>query len=358
MSQLLMAILCFAAYLTIYYLVGVAVAKILKLNNNPLEEILYGAFTYSLLFFVYVIPLKFKIVPVTTIGVIWAIFVAVICLAIVVILHKFIATGIKEWFVSLKDKKLCFIVVGLFTILFLIFIEIFGRLPNGYNQVWFVGWPSTAVVSNELMTYDTSSGLPSSVFINDRYLSTFLDHSAVVCKLTGLHVMVEVRTVLTAVFVLLQIIVVWKLASYFGKDDEKKTLLAFFAYWAFRNLMIGSQLLPSYYSVFRTYEGKGFVMIVPIPLMVLLLWKMYDHPEDIGYLWKSCLVLAGAMTYSFSMMFSAPFLLVSYIPFVIAKKDKRLIRNIIVLLFVSGIYVIVFYLGRKGIIDLTIHRTE
>ena len=358
MSQLIMAIICFFTYLIIYYLFGVATAKIFKLNNNPLEEILYGAFVYGILFFVYVIPMKFKIVPVTTIGVIWAIFVAIMCLAIVIVLRKYIITGLKDWFNNLKSHKLSLVVVGLFTIVFIMFIEIYGRVPMGHNQTWFVGWPSTAVVYNELMTHDTSSGTPLQVFMNERYLSTFLDHSAVVCRLTGLHVMVEVRTVLTCIFVLMQIIVVWKLAHYFGKDDQKKSVFAFLTYWTFRNLLIGSQLLPSYYTVFRTYEGKGFVMNVPVPLLVLLMWKMYDHPEDIGYLWKSVICLMGAMTYSFSMMFSAPFLLVSYIPFIIYKKDKRLIRNLFVLFVVSGIYVIVYYLGQKGIIDLTIHRAE
>ena len=358
MSQLVMAIICIIAYLTIYYLVGVATAKIFKLNNNPLEEILYGAFVYGILFCVYVIPMKFKIVPVTTIGVIWAIFVGVMCLAIIGVLRKYIITGLKDWFLGLKKRKISLLVVGVFSLTFIMFIEIYGRVPMGHNQTWFVGWPSTAVVYNELMTHDTSSGAPLDTFMNERYLSTFLDHSAVVCKLTGLHVMVEVRTVLTAIFVLMQIIVVWKLAEYFGKEDDKKSVFAFLTYWTFRNLLIGSQLLPSYYTVFRTYEGKGFVMNVPVPLMVLLLWKMYDHPEDIGYLWKSSFCLIGAMTYSLSMMFSAPFLLVSYIPFIIYKKDRRLIRNMLALLFISGLYVLIYYLGSKGIIDLTIHRAE
>ena len=358
MSQLIMAIICLVAYLTIYYLVGVATAKIFKLNNNPLEEIIYGAFVYGILFFVYVMPMKLKIVPVTTIGVIWAIFVAVMCFTIIVVLRKYIVTGLKEWFKGIEKRKLSFAFVGLFTIVFIVFIELFGRLPKGYNQTWFVGWPSTAVVYNELMTHDTETGAPLAMFPNERYLNTFMDHSAIVCKLTGLHVMLEVRTVLTAIFVLMQIIIVWKLAEYFGKDNEKKSLFAFFGYWTFRNLMIGSQLLPSYYTVFRTYEGKGFVMNVPIPLLVLLLWKMYDEPKDLGNLWKSSICLIGAMTYSLSMMFSAPFLFVSFIPFALYKKDKRILRNIFVLLFISGIYVIIYYLGNKGIIDRTIYRTE
>jgi len=358
MSQLIMAIVCFFTYLVLYYLFGVATAKIFKLNNNPLEEILYGAFVYGILFFVYVIPMKFKIVPVTTIGVIWAIFVAVMSTAIVIVLKKYIIDGLRGWVASLKTRKFSFFAVGAFSVAFILFVELYGRVPMGHNQTWFLGLPSTAVVYNELMTHDTSSGLPVDVFDNNRYLCTFLDHSAIVCKLTGIHVMVEVRTVLSGIFILMQIIVVWKLAQYFGKNDEKKSVFAFFVYWSIRELMIGSQLLPSYFGVFRNYEGKGFVINVPIPLLLLLLWKMYDNPEDNGYLWKSSICLIGSMTYSLSMMFTAPFFLVSYIPFMLYKRNKYLVRNIFILLVICGIYVVVFYLGSKGIIDLTIKRTE
>ena len=86
------------------------------------------------------------------------------------------------------------------------------------------------------------------------------------------------------------------------------------------------------------------------------MWKMYDTPEDKGWIPKSVITLAGAMTYSLSMMFSVPFMLVAYIPFVISKKDIRLVRNLVILFAVAGAYVVIYYLGRNGTIDLTIHR--
>ncbi len=356
MSQLALALIFIPVYILIYYLVGVAVSRIFKFENNPVHEIVYGMFAYGILFFVYVLPLKFKLVPVTTIGVIWAVFVVILCLLIVILLRKYIVSGIRDWLKSLRDRKMSVIVVSVFTAILTIFVEFFGRLPNGFNQVWFVGWVSTGVVNNELMTHDTVMGTALDKFNNDRYLCTFMDHSAVVCKLTGMHPMVEVRTVLTAVFILVQCIVVWELAKYFGNKDEKKTLVAFFVYWIFRILLVGSQLLPGYYTFFRTYEGKGFVMNAPVPLIALLLWRMYDHPEDKTLMWKGCLTMFGAMTYSLSMMFTAPFMLASYIPFILARKDKRLIRNMFAIGIIVVVFFMVYYLGRRGTIDLTIHR--
>lgn len=356
MSQIIPAILCFIVYLIIYYLVGVLTSKVLKLENNPLLQVLYGMFVYGILFFVYVLPLKFKVVPLGTISVIWAIFIFVLCMFILIKFRDYIKSGLLEFIKSFSEQKKGIILVLVFTISFILFIELYGRIPNGFNQVWFVGWPCTSFFHNELMTYDVEMGTPLKKFYNDRYLCTFLDHSAVSSKLSGLHPMIEVRTVLTAVFVLMQIIIVWELAKYFAKGDKKKTVIAFFMYWIFRNLLVGSQLLPSYYSIFRTYEGKGFVMNVSYPLLLLLLWKMYDSPEDRGWLWKSAIVMFGSMTYSLSMMFSAPFILAAYSPMIFIKKDKRLFRNFFAMGAIALAFLVVYYLGDKGVIDLTIHR--
>ena len=128
--------------------------------------------------------------------------------------------------------------------------------------MWFVGWPATGVLYNELMTHDTVTGEALMMFPNDRFWSTFLDHSAVVCKLTGLHVMLEVRSVLPAIFILMQVIIIWELPQYIGAGDDKKSLIVFFLYYIVKNIMVGCHLLPGYFSIFRVYEEKGMVASV------------------------------------------------------------------------------------------------
>ena len=358
MSQYMLAALCFVAYLIIYYLVGVATSKILKLDNNPVRELFVGMFMYGILFFIYVLPMKFRLVPVDKIGKIWAVIVGIICLVIVITLHKYMFSGLKEWGKYLKKNKVSAIVVGVFTAAQITFVEIYCRLVAGFNQVWFVGWVSNGVLHNELMTYDVDTGAPLSAFRSDRYLCTFLDHSAVVCKITGMHPMVEVRTVLTGVFVLMQCLVVWELCKCIGKERQDKAIFAFLFYWAVRNLMVGSQLLPSFFTYFRTYEGKGFVMNVPIPMMMLLMWNWYDDPKQSKYLWESFIIIWGSMTYSLSMMFTFPFVLAAYIPFMLLRKDgkKYMLRNIVVIGAECVIFFGVYYLSRNGMIDLTIVR--
>jgi hypothetical protein len=154
----------------------------------------------------------------------------------------------------------------------------------------------------------------------------------------------------------MQVIIIWELSKYIGAGDDKKSLIVFFSYYIVKNIMVGCHLLPGYFSIFRVYEGKGMVASVCLPLLFALLWKMYDKPEDRSLRYKTIVSIMGAMTYSFSMMFSVPLVLAAYMPCVFVKKNKKLWVTIILLLMLSGAYVVFYYLGHEGIIDMTIKR--
>lgn len=356
MSQLVLAVLFFCIYLIVYYVFGVIISHLIKLENKPVHQLIYGMFFYQLIFFIYVIPLKFNIVPADTIGRLWTVIVIIICLIGAIFLHKDIFEGFKNWFIEIREHWISSLIVFILIIGELFFVEYYGRLLGGNNQVWFIGWVSNAYTHNELMTFVPETGLPALAFNNDRYLCTFLDHSGVICRTFGIHPMVEVRTVLTGVFILVQCLVIWELAKLLGKGRRDSSVVGYIVYWSITNIMGGSQLLPGFYDVFRTYEGKGFVMDVSIPLILLLLYKVYDEPEKWGNTWKSLLVFCGSMTYSLSMMFTYPFVLAAFTPFLIAKKDKRVFRYILIMGVASVVYFVIYYLGRTGKLDLTIKR--
>ena len=356
MSQLSLAILFFFIYLIVYYVFGVLISHLLKLGNKPVHQLIYGMFFYQLVFFIFVMPLKFHIVPVDTIGRIWTGVVLVVCIAVAIWLHKDIYEGFSNWVKDIREHWVSSLVIFILIVGELLFVEYYGRLLGGNNQVWFVGWVSNAVAHNELMTYVPETGLAATSFNNDRYLCTFLDHSGVISKTFGIHPMVEVRTILTGVFILIQCLVIWELAKYLGKEKRDASVAGYIMYWSITNIMAGSQLLPGFYDIFRTYEGKAFVMDVSVPLLLLLLWKLYDEPDKWKNVWKSIIVMCGSMTYSLSMMFTYPFVLAAFTPFLIVKKEKRILRYILLMGAVSAVYFVVYYLGRLGKIDLTINR--
>ncbi len=357
MDQYTAAFIAFFLYLYMYYLFGAAASRLLRLKNDPLDQLLYGMFVYAFIFFLYVMPMKFHYVKVDTIGRIWAVFLAIAAVTIHITMRKYLAEGWRNLGRSLREHKGSSIVVFLFTMLQMTFTEMYGRLYGGYNQTWFIGIVSNGADYNVLGVHDPSSGLLMEGFTSARYLCTFLDHSSVMCRLLHMNAMVEVRTVLTAIFVIFQNIVLWKLCLMLAKGKRDSALFGFFLCWALKNIMVYSQLLPGFYTYFRTYEGKGLVANVSIPLMMLLMWKMHQEPEKTENLWYSVFTLAGSMTYSLSMMFSYPFLLAASLPFMLIRKEKkkRMLLYVLVLGLIAAAYLTVYTLGLKGKLDLSIH---
>ncbi len=356
MYQYVIAFVTFFLYLYMYYLFGAAVSRLLRLKNDPINELLYGLFVYAFIFFLYVLPLKLFYIKVDIIGRIWLIFLFIAAVTIHITHRKYLAEGWKNLLRDWKSHKLVSSVVFLFTMGQMTFVEMYGRLYGGYNQTWFTGFVSNGAAYNRLMLHDPATGLPVTLFDNSRYLCTFLDHSAVFCRLFHMNAMVEVRTVETAIFIIFQNIVLWKLCKLLAKGKMDHALFGFFVCWTLKNIMVRSQLLPGFYTYFRTYEGKSFVINVSVPLLIYLMWKMHEEPENKGYLGCSIITLVGSMTYSLSMMFSYPFLLTAFVPFLLTKKGQRkpLIRNVLILGLIGILYFIVYILGKKEILDLSI----
>ena len=113
---------------------------------------------------------------------------------------------------------------------------------------------------------------------------TSLDHSAVICKMTGLHPIIEARTVLGAIFLIFQTLIIWEFAKALAPSNKKKMMVFFAVGCAIKHIEIGSYFLPEYYAFFRSFEGKGMVMNVCVPFLLLMLWKMYDKPQDRTYI--------------------------------------------------------------------------
>ncbi len=356
MDQLVMAALCALIYLSIYYIIGAAAAKWSGMENDVSIQLIYGMFAYAILFFVYVMPLKLRVAPVSVTGPVWLVIVLALCAFLVFRNRSYMAEGLSSCRARIMADPLPVLVVAGVTILMLLFAEVYGRILGGTNQALFVGYVSTAVAHNELGTFSSEMGVALDSFDKSYLLQTYLDHSALVCRMTGLNPLVEVKTVNTGIFILMQNLVVWKSALAFAKKDTKKGILFYLVYTAVSNVFARSQLLPGLYAYYRTHEGKNFFVNIALPLMVVLLWEMWERPKDRSLLWKSVLVYAGSFTWSMSAMFTCPFLLISYIPFAACTKERQVWINLFVCMCICGMAAVYYLLCLKGVLTLAIPR--
>lgn len=337
----------------LYYLFGVLASNIFRLDKTPAVQLIYGIFFYNSVFLIYDVPMKWFLVRLDIIAWIWFPLVTAAAAFIAARYRDDIVKGWKATFKEIRGNLLPYIFGGLYALGYTAFGEIYGRTYSYDNQLRFLGYVTQAVEQNSIDTFDQFSGFPKTEFSDEYFFETFMDHSAALCKLTGLHPLIEVKNIESFFFLFISMLVIWKIARGVSGRDRKKALLFFIVYNAISNFFVVSPLMAPDYGLFRMYEGKTEFAVVALPLLMYEFWKMYDEPEKIGYMWKIILITLGSTTYSMSVMFVAPFFLLSYIPCLVIRKDWRLVRNWAAGAAVCGFFAVYWYLCMKGVIDLT-----
>ena len=129
--QLITSMVIFLLYLLVSILLGIAVSVIFKLKNTLVEQMMMGFFVYQVLFSIFVIPLKFKVVPVNVIGGVWfTILFLILCLTLKSFRRDILNEMQKEYNYILKCKGQIRFVIG-YLVFLVVFYEVFGRINAG-----------------------------------------------------------------------------------------------------------------------------------------------------------------------------------------------------------------------------------
>ena len=341
-------------YLMNYFLFGFAFATICKKEKKNFGFCMVsGFFIYSLVFGIFVLPLKTNVISLNIISEIWSIVWLLTILLIIICCWKELKKHLKFWKQQFVENKIVIIIFSGITVIQLIFEELYGRYTNGSGAAWFNAYVSAAVFDNYLGITHPVSGEKMKYFYEAYFLQTYNDHSAVISKLTKLSPLIETRTVMSTVVIIIGNLLIYELAKSLFKESKKQYRIVFFIlYIAVMGIFVPCVYLPSYYYYFRAFEGKNIFGMLLIPFVVVCLLKLYDKPNN-GYVQKSLVLgLLGSYTFCMSTMYILPCIFLSYIPMVFYNKKmfKNLCVGLIPCIAVMGYYMLI----RQGVITLTI----
>ena len=345
----------FIIYIITYYLYGFAVAKLCKAQHiSMINAIIMGFWTEGLLFFIFVLPFKVALVEVSTVAWIWPVVWLVSIGTIVLIWHRDIGRNIADSCRRISACKLSAIVVGMVIGAELIYELLYGNYTDGNGAAYFVGAAASDIFKNHFGVVEPEIGTMVSSFNTMYFLQTYVHHTAVVCKISGIAPLVEMRGVMSEVVILLSGLITYELARATFKNKRKKVLFFWLAYQAFILLCAQSVYIPAYYLFYRAFEGKTIFGMLLIPYVFVCFWKLYDNERDIHTL--ICLVIAlfGSFTFCMSTMYILPFLLLAFIPVAIVQKSFRQAVNWCIMMVPSALSILYYIMVMKGIIDLTI----
>lgn len=349
--DILIGIPVFIIYLINYFLWGILLTHIFKKNEESTFFIIScGFFLQGIIFFALVFPLKLLGTTLEFASSIWKVVWLISIIIIILVCRKDIVQVVK------RDKKSIgweHFIWGAITFIEIIYEGAFGRYTNGGGGIFYNSYVSTEVFTNTLDKYYGINGTlnTSHEYTKAYFLQTYLEHSAVVCKITGISPLMESRVVMSTIVILISSMSVFAL----GKTIFEKKSYALYFWFIFEvgvGIMAQCVYIPAYHLYYRTFEGKAIFGMILIPLVFLLFWRVYDNSSEHYNVVALVLVLLGSLTYCMGTMYVIPILLLGYFPICIVQKSKEQFKNWL-LCWIPCILAMIFYVGCNiGIISL------
>ncbi len=343
----LTSLLCIVANFIIYLAFGSLITGRKKHKKWSLPfTVVMGFFLYYSLFFFFCVPMMLRFQTLTSLAYLW---LGVVC-AVTVLSAVVNGAG---WYEKIKEligkiRKAPFFFGGLVLLCLLQIILITGAYNFTLDATYYVGNVATSVWTDTMNIYDPYTGLWQDHFEMRYFFATYSMNDAVMCRLTGLHALIQTKTVMTVTVLLLIQLVYYKLAEELFGDDHKAVLIMQ-TFMAVVNFTFISIYTASNFMLTRTFEGKaivGNVVLVFIFYLYLLLLK--NHKSARSW-WMLFIVCFGSMTISSSANMLVPATLsVLLVPLIFMKKDWKIIPKYVLCMLPCLVMALMYVAYVKG----------
>ena len=265
MIQLMKAAAAIALYFFFYYITGSIVMHFLPVSEEDSrisKRLVLGFFAYQFLFTVVALPMKMLLLPLSWLSAVWAVCLAVIFVLFLVFERKAAAGRFRRALRGIKCPAVFLILIVVLAQLFLFNLndETFAL----WDQSYYIGDTAASLYTNTISQYDPYTGYQLDNLNREYLLETYQNHSAVMCQLLHLHPMIEVRTVMASVVVILYQMIFYEIGMLLFRRDRMKSafmlgILFFLNLFSF-NLYTAGEFL-----MFRPFEGKTILAVLIIP---------------------------------------------------------------------------------------------
>ncbi len=345
--MILSSILCILLNFILYMAFGSLVTRRNKGEawSLPLTMIV-GFFLYYCLFFFACVPMMLRFQTLTSMSYLWlGIVTAVVILSSVLNGSRWFYK-IKEISLKIKAEPLFF--TG-FVLLCLVQVIV---VANAYNftldATYYVGNVATSIQTDTMNIYDPYTGMWQDHFEMRYFFATYSMNDAVMCRLTGLHALVQTKTVMTSVIILLIQLLYYKIAALLFGEDKKARLLMLLL-MSVANFTFISLYTPSNFLLTRTFEGKAIVGNLVLTAIVYIYMLLLENHKSFRTWLILFLICFGATTISSSANMLVPAALsVLLVPLILIKKDLRILPKYILCMLPGLIMALTFVAYVKG----------
>ena len=332
MKILLLSAAALVVQMFVFLCLGSVVLKIRGREEYSLSRAaLLGYFVYFGFFEVICLICEVTLVPLRTLALIMAVFMGgAILLGIY--------CGYRSWSMSMNSlryrlKLHGFAIAVRIAVLAASVAFVVLYYDASADSGWYVGTASTALATNTIGRFDPSTGEKIIRFKARYALNCYPYHNAVISSLfSGLPVIVQARSVMSAINVIMSFISVYSLGLALFPDHEerggkirsiknrpgsysRRRADLFVVMVAVLNLLSSTIYMPGIFLYTRSYEGKALIVNVVIPAVLAVcvgLWREMAEDPMRGLFW----VMAAAVCFSASSVMALVLCLTALLPLI------------------------------------------
>ena len=304
-----------------------------------------GFFAYYALFAFVCLPVVLTYRPLSLLSGIWSL-PCIIVPVLSAVMYR------KEWYGKLCDirkdiseNRWYYAAVALITAVtvFLVVMSYNFTLDAAY----YVAGVTTNVDTNMINVYDPFTGGWLDHFELRYVFATYYANDAVVCQLTGLPALVETKSVMSAVVMIIVNMIYAHITRFFFKDCTRALLM--YILMVLTNYLFISIYTASNFLMTRTYEGKSVVANIAVILIFVLYMGMTEDGPVNRNIVKLFIVCLGCATASSTANMVIPAeVAVIFIPYAVIKKELKLIPKVLMCIIPEVVMMLVYVLYVKG----------
>ncbi|MBP5384625.1 MAG: hypothetical protein J6Y57_06595 [Lachnospiraceae bacterium] len=319
--QILTAALGVIAHFIIYLSFGSLLTKRKEGELQLSLSLVVGFFAYYSLFFFVCIPVMKMYRPLSLLTAVWVPVVAMIVLcAVIFCAGSWVAKG-RSILQSIRRHPLPAAI--LFAILAVQIVIVTTSYNFTLDASYYVAGVATNVDTNMINVYDPFTGAWQDHFEMRYFFATYPVSDAVVCQLTGIPALVQTKTVMATVVILLTNLVYYMIAKLLFEEKGHGTVLML-GFICLMNLFFITMFTPSLFLFTRTYEGKAIVGNLSV-MTILYFFILLVKDRKVRLYWLLLfLVCFGSTTVSSTANMLIPAeVSILFLPDIILKKRFR-----------------------------------
>ncbi len=280
MSEFVKAAAAFFLQMSVFFLFGRLLMSLLRLKKDASLALVLGYLLYFALFEVMAVPMTLLWVPLNGLCIVWGILLALLSGTAVfgMVRGRRKETGRQKYrrkvYTYLSGHSFWIIPAAAAVLLQCAFGALYQ--DTTVDAAYYVGMTSTSLYTGTLGRYSPYTGALMKYFQGRYVFSAYPMHNAVWCRFLSIHPLVQAKTVMCVINVLMANLIVYQIGKQLFQGEKRKAdlmvclvcVMQLFSYTIYS---------PGTFLFTRGYEGKALLANVIFPMVLYCsLWIYQD----------------------------------------------------------------------------------